>query len=488
MQVKFRSTMKNVLEIIEKKPIQVIIGLLVFHVITSFIVSWIAYSHYFISFHNGNGLWNFSRDSTLYHLEAIELVDSIRVGNWGEWWYLHSMHAHVKWLALIYWVFDEANPLLFEFINSVVWVASVVSLYLSARILFNSKTVVVGWASSFLFFPTVLLSSTQLLRDPFYILGFSVVTLGWVMIYRDEFKWKGAFAIIAGYYFIVSIRPYIVPLLLPVFFVCTIIFLFRKRSLLLPTIAMLIGIFSISMFVSMSNPVENHFVVTKRDRNSFVKMEENILMALEITAGSEDEILERQREIARKIKLKKEELLEKNMKYEDGGIINYLNKEIAIRFSLMRYGFKLTNRRAGSSVDENIMFQDYKDLFLYLPRAAQIGFFSPFPNLWISPGVETGYLGRILAGLETLIFYLIFVGFFTVLTLENKILKPVAPVLIIAAIIIVLLGFVVSNVGAIYRMRQGLFIPYFLIGIYGLDMLFIRVRKFLSRHEFRNPV
>jgi hypothetical protein len=452
--------MKNVLEIIEKKPIQVIIGLFVFHVITSFIVSWIAYSPYFTGFHNENGLWNFSRDSTLYHLEAIELVESIRIGNWGKWWSLHSEHAHVKWLALIYWIFDEANPLLFEFINSVVWVVSVISLYLSARILFNSKTVIAGWASSFLFFPTVLLSSTQLLRDPFYMLGFCFMTLGWIMICRDEFKWKGAFAIIGGYYLISSIRLYIVPILLSVFFVCTIIFLFRKRSFLLPAITMLIGISFVSIFQGMSKNAETYYTVSERERNMFNQ----------------------------ELKLKKEELLAKNIKKEGEGIINYINEEIAIRFSLMRYGFKLTNRKAGSRIDENIIFNDYKDLFLYFPRAVQIGFFSPFPNFWISPGVETGYLGRILAGLETLIGYLIFVGFFTVLILENKILKLVAPVLISTAIVIVLLGFVVPNVGAIYRMRQGLFIPYFIIGVYGLNMLFTRVRNFLSRHELRNPV
>jgi hypothetical protein len=483
MPVKFRSAMKNVIEIIEKKPIQVIIGLLVFHFITSFIVFWIAHSPYFSGFHNENGLWNFSRDSTLYHIEAIELVDSIRLGNWREWWSLYSVHAHVKWLALIYWVFDEANPLLFEFINSVVWVASVVTLYLSARILFNSKTVVAGWASSFLFFPTVLLSSTQLLRDPFYILGFCLVTLGWIMIYHEEFKWKGAFTIIAGFYLIVSIRPYIAPILLSVFFVCSIIFLFRKRSFHLPTIAMLIGIIFITFFGTMSRNVESLFLVSQADRTSFIEIEKN-----KNSVQRSKNTRQRQRKIARKIKLKKEELLAENMKNENEGIVNYLNEEIAIRFSLMRYGFRLTNRKAGSSIDENIMFKDYKELFLYFPRAVQIGFFSPFPNLWISPGVETGYLGRILAGLETLIGYLIFVGFFTVLTLEKKILKPVAPVLIITAIIIVLLGFVVSNVGAIYRMRQGLFIPYFIIGVYGLNMLFSRVRNFLSRHEFRNPV
>jgi len=478
--------MKNVLEIIEEKPIQVIIGLLVFHVVMSCMVSWIAYSPYFADFHNGNGLWNFSKDSTVYHAEAIELVDSIRAGDWVEWWSLYSLHAHVRWLALLYWIFDEANPLLFESINSVVWVASVVSVYLSARILFNSKTVA-GWASSFLFFPTVLLSSTQLLRDPFYILGFCVATLGWVVIYHEEFKWKGAFAIIAGSYLIVSIRPYILPVLLAVFFACAIVFLFRKRSMLLPAFAMLIGIFFISFHGNMSK----YFKLTlepKNDKNIFMKIETNILKEKNLTASSGDEIfdiLRRKREIARQIKLKKEELLAKNMK--DEGIVSHLSGKIAIRFSILRYGFKLTNSTAGSSIDENVIFKDYKELFLYLPRAVQIGFFSPFPNLWVTPGVETGYLGRIVAGLETLLVYLIFIGFFVVLTLEKKILKPVAPVLIIAGIVIVLLGFVVSNVGAIYRMRQALFIPYFIIGVYGLNMLFTRVRNFLSKHEYRNP-
>jgi hypothetical protein len=487
--------MKNVLEVIEENPIQVIIGLLVFHVITAFIVSRIAYSPYFTNFHNENGLWNFSMDSTLYHLEAIELVDSIRVGDWGDWWFQYQTHAHVKWLALIYWIFDEANPLLFEFINSVVWVASVIFLYLSARILFNPKTVVAGWASLFLFFPTVLISSTQLLRDPFYILGFCVLTLGWIMIYRDEFKWKGAFAIIAGYYLIIAIRPYIGPILLPVFFVCSIILLFRKRSLILPTIAMLIGIFFISFFGEMSEFVESNLPVTEKNKNIFIRLKENKLRMTLEKSGQRSKNLQqreiapqreialqreiaRKREIARQITLKRKELLAKNIKNEDEGIVNYINEEIAIRFSLMRHGFKLTNRKAGSSIDENIIFQDYKELFLYFPRAVQIGFFSPFPNLWLSPGVESGYLGRAIAGLETFMFYLIFLGFFTVLILENKILKPVAPVLIVATIIIVLLGFVVSNVGAIYRMRHGLFIPYFIIGVYGLNMLFTRVRNF----------
>ncbi|MBL79313.1 MAG: hypothetical protein CMH70_04715, partial [Nitrosomonadaceae bacterium] len=298
--------MKNVLEIIEEKPIQVIIGLLVFHVVMSCMVSWIAYSPYLADFHNGNGFWNFSWDSTLYHAEAIELVDSLRVGDWVEWWSLYSLHAHVKWLALLYWIFDEANPLLFELINSVVWVASVVSVYLSARILFNSKTVA-GWASSFLFFPTVLISSTQLLRDPFYILGICFVTLGWVMIYHEEFKWKGAFAIIAGYYLIVSIRPYITPLLILVFFASAIVFLFRKRFILLPAFAMLIGIFFISFYGDMSKSLLYILPVTKNDKNEFLRIEANKLKEKKIIANSGDEISDVLRMAEELVKVKSEQ-------------------------------------------------------------------------------------------------------------------------------------------------------------------------------------
>ena len=56
-------------------------------------------------------------------------------------------------------------------------------------------------------------------------------------------------------------------------------------------------------------------------------------------------------------------------------------------------------------------FFDFDSLFNYLPRAISIGFLSPFPSVMLKTGTETGRIGNIVAGIETVIFYVVFVGF-----------------------------------------------------------------------------
>jgi len=43
--------------------------------------------------------------------------------------------------------------------------------------------------------------------------------------------------------------------------------------------------------------------------------------------------------------------------------------------------------------------------------------------------------------------------------------------LMLSIIIIILLGYIVPNVGTIYRMRQGFMIPFFIFGMYGVQMI-----------------
>ena len=98
-------------------------------------------------------------------------------------------------------------------------------------------------------------------------------------------------------------------------------------------------------------------------------------------------------------------------------------------------------------------------------------FFAPFPNDWFSEGKETGRIGKLLAGLEMLVWYAILIGFIYVVFNNFSMLKPLIPMLILSAIIITLLGYVVPNVGAIFRMRQGFMIPFFIFGCYGLYLM-----------------
>jgi hypothetical protein len=97
---------------------------------------------------------------------------------------------------------------------------------------------------------------------------------------------------------------------------------------------------------------------------------------------------------------------------------------------------------------------DASDVLSYLPRAAVVGFFAPFPNMWLAEGKEVGASGRRLAGLECLAMYaveaLALVGLW-----RGRGRLPVWLLASVAAVGVTALGLVVVNVGALYRMRYG---------------------------------
>ena len=72
----------------------------------------------------------------------------------------------------------------------------------------------------------------------------------------------------------------------------------------------------------------------------------------------------------------------------------------------MRYGFVTSYPGAGSNIDTDVEFKSIGDILGYLPRAALIGLFAPFPQMWFEAGPQVGYAGRIVSGLETLLMYL----------------------------------------------------------------------------------
>ena len=137
----------------------------------------------------------------------------------------------------------------------------------------------------------------------------------------------------------------------------------------------------------------------------------------------------------------------------------------------MRNGFSNVNLHAGSKIDANLSIQNFYDGVKNFPRAVQIGFLSPFPSHWIEKGKETGFIGRIISGIETAAWYVIIIGFVFLVLKNRLILEPLVPLLMLSIIIIILLGYIVPNVGTIYRMRQGFMIPFFIFGMYGVQMI-----------------
>ena len=120
---------------------------------------------------------------------------------------------------------------------------------------------------------------------------------------------------------------------------------------------------------------------------------------------------------------------------------------------------QMSGRRAGfrsytsqlSNIDADVEFNSLGDVMRYMPRAFVIGFFAPFPKMWVEAG-SFGRAPRLLSGLETLAMYFVYLAAGLCVWRERRNLKMWL-VFLVATIGMLALGLVVANVGALFRIR-----------------------------------
>jgi hypothetical protein len=148
----------------------------------------------------------------------------------------------------------------------------------------------------------------------------------------------------------------------------------------------------------------------------------------------------------------------------------------AVRLSQLRHEFIRLNMDAGSNMDGGVEFTSAGDVLRYLPRAMMIGFFAPFPNQWLASGVRVGRAGRLISGLEMSAIYgiefLALVGLW-----RARSSLPAWLLFCVSVVGIMALALVVINVGALYRMRYAFIIPLCILGAGGLMQILLPKSK-----------
>ena len=139
--------------------------------------------------------------------------------------------------------------------------------------------------------------------------------------------------------------------------------------------------------------------------------------------------------------------------------------------------FVMKYPEAGTNIDTDILFQNAKDVILYLPRAFYVGFFMPSLYLTFQKGINPGgTLMRRVTGFEMIFLYLCYpfllmAGWFWRKKLEFWII-------ILWAIGGILIYTLVSpNMGALYRFRYGFIMSLAALGILKAAMLFPKVKQ-----------
>ena len=79
--------------------------------------------------------------------------------------------------------------------------------------------------------------------------------------------------------------------------------------------------------------------------------------------------------------------------------------------------------------------------------------------------------------MEMVIWYILLLGFIYIMYKNPSVIKPFAHILMFSITMIIILSYVVPNVGALYRMRQPYMIPFFLFGAHGLRLMISNYNK-----------
>ena len=140
----------------------------------------------------------------------------------------------------------------------------------------------------------------------------------------------------------------------------------------------------------------------------------------------------------------------------------------AHRVGSVRYRFSAVYSEAGSGVDRDVRFNDLASLIRYLPRAFAIGCCAPFPDTWVAAGRRVGSVGKLLSGAETLVIYA-----FELLALVAVLRPPrrLAAWLLLSITVfgVTALGLVIPNIGALYRFRYTFWVLLIILGAKGFE-------------------
>lgn len=379
---------------------------------------------------------SFAVDSTAYRDYIIALVHTFEHDGLLVWLKDYTPF-HVKLYSLCYLVLGRwlgYTTLSAEPLNLAYYLLILVLTFALGREFFDRRVGILA-ASVVAIWPSLLLHTTQLLRDPIFIAALLSFLLTGALVLKRECSWKRALALcLAGGVaanLIWLIRSQMWEVLIAIASLNTCLILLKQmsqRRIMVCNMAagllLLLIVLSLPQLgrqLNLYSYPPNHAVVQQQSDGKV-----QVVFERQLPPGS----------------------------------------SLPARISFLRAGFVTSYPGAGSNIDDDVRFHSITDIILYLPRAAAIGFFAPFPNMWLVNGPQVGWQGRLLSGFETLLMYGIEVLTIICLWSYRKNL-PAWLLFASAAVGILALGLVVANVATLYRMRYAFWILLIILGTKG---------------------
>lgn len=488
--------------------------LAVFHIAVSLSLNALAKSSYLTGYHNAEGLWNFAYDSFSYHVNAVNSAKY--VDNEGLLWLMRQYaQFHEKLITLVYHIAGP-NPIYFAPVNAFVWAAGVICVYFIASLLVGDKKKHFAWTCALVYgmWPSSLAFSTQLLKEPFFNLGCVALILGWVSFMRGKSNIWLVLVASTGFALVSGVREQLAYMFIGMMIIGTVFVLWKARSAAPHALSCLVIASIILLTPDISqlhdsskqpdgwgikiDPSESQAEIKEKKERKVAKAKAIVASGMGPEYQSELDHLvsawfydsynwyragntyEEKKDIL--LVLKKRHgsdlpmFLENYMtpwRYSD-----YIPDSIErLLMSANQYRDSFLTKYlqpSDSTLDDDILFRSVSDIARYLPRAALIGFFAPFPNHWIERGKTGGAVVRALSGMEMIITYLLIAGFIFYLINSHTPWWIKTWLVLFTVVMVMPLGLFVPNLGSLYRMRFIYLVPVIIGGMEGLRLIYQR--------------
>jgi len=404
----------------------------VIHIILAITIFLIGHFHVLPNTFDQNGIsLTFAIDGTTYQQVATDLANELRRNGVGAWLNAKAP-LHSRLHSISFAIFGKLlghNILAAEPVNLIYYLAILICVYLLGREVFDAQT---GFTAAAIvaLWPSFLVYSTQLLRDPLSIACLLGLMLVLVLLLSRAFSLLMGVAIgITG--------------ALP----ATLFWMARGNmwNVVLVAITITLVLFVARMIrekrfiagnaIVMLLIIATALLVPPRLESTTLPGVRPPVTPLAIPTASQPTMRE--------------------------GVWTTAIRQISTR----RAGFRLYHVRA-SDIDPEVQFSSTGEIVRFIPRALVIGFFAPFPRMWIEAG-SFGRATRILSGLETLVMYFLYIPAALCLWQERR--NPKMWLLfLVAGIGMLALGLVVVNAGALFRLRYAFWILMIILASRGL--------------------
>ena len=424
-------------------PARLLIAAAIFHLTLTAACYGLGRLHLLPGTFDADGLaFSFARDSVMYRAEAAELSELLARGE-ARGWLAATYPFHSKLYSVCFALFGPwlgLNVVSAAPLNTLYYLTTLALVFALGREVFDRRAALLA-AGAVGAWPSFLLHSTQLLKDPLFVaamLAFILVLVRWL---TREYSWPGA--LLAG---------------AAGGGAAAVLWLVRDN---MGEVVIATGLAGSALLVA------RQFAAGRVQPANLCGMALLLALTLGVTRlvpeyqYPEDEPHGR-RALATRRAARAADAGEAAAAVRAAATPATRWSRTAARVGRVRRLFVEESRDAGSNIDVHVRIDSTADLVGYLPRAAAVGFFAPFPDMWFAAGARVGSTARLLSGLETVAMYGVEV--LAVLGLwRGRRRLPVWLLLSAAAIGLVTLGLVVVNVGTLYRLRYAFLIPLIVI-------------------------